>query len=288
MYFYLIGNIYLLENGFRGAGLKHLSKEYLKKIILPLPSRSIQKKIAAILETANSTREKRRQANRFTEQFLQSAFLDMFGDPVTNPKGWNKIPLVDLCVNNGDLRCGPFGSQLKKEQYQSMGVPIWDIEDVKAEFKNRPRYYVSSEKANELSNYYLQSGDIVMTRRATIGISAVYPSSVGLGVMHSALLRIRVDQTKANPVFMSNQLSKSKDVETQISRFSSGAIFDSINVSKLKAVRILVPPLKEQLRYNALVDKVESLRTRQRESEKELEGLFRSLMQRAFRGELVK
>ena len=177
---------------------------------------------------------------------------------------------------------------MKKEHYQSEGVPVWDIEDVKSEFKNPPRFHISPGKAKDLSNYYLQPGDIVVTRRATIGISAVYPLSVGRGVMHSALLRIRVDQRKADPVFLSNQLSKSKDVEDQISRFSTGAIFKSINVSKLKSVQILLPPLSEQLRYNVLVKNVESLRAKQTESENELDNLFNSLMQRAFRGELVR
>ena len=272
----------------RGSTFSAITQDEIRSLTVPLPSIPIQKRIASILEKADAAREKRIQANELTEQFLQAAFLEMFGDPVTNPKEWKKIPLVNLCADNTDLRCGPFGSQLKKLHYEDTGVPVWDIEDVKDDFENPARYHVSPAKAEELSNYYLQPGDIVMTRRATIGISSVYPSNAGRGIMHSALLRIRVDQTKVNPVFLSNQLSRSKDVEDQISRFSSGAIFESINVSKLKAVCVLVPPKAEQERFAALVKKIESLCAKQKESEIELDGLFNSLMQKAFKGELVK
>lgn len=284
---YLLSISGRLKDQQRGTTILGITREVVEGIEVPLPPLPIQKQIAAILEKADAAREKRRQANQLTGQFLQSAFLEMFGDPVTNPKGWEKKPLVELCENDGDLRCGPFGSQVKIKDYQAEGVPVWDIEDVKAEFKSRPRYYVSPKKAEELSNYYLQAGDILMTRRATIGISAVYPTSAGRGIMHSALLRIRVNQNKVDSIFLSNQLSKSKDVEDQISRFSSGAIFQSINVSKLKAVHVLIPPLVEQRKFAALVEKVEVLRVKQRESEQELENLFQSLMQRAFKGEFV-
>jgi type I restriction enzyme S subunit len=68
----------------------------LAEIKIPLPSLPIQKQIAAILEKADAAREKRQQANQLTEQFLQSAFLEMFGDPATNPKRWEKNQLSDL------------------------------------------------------------------------------------------------------------------------------------------------------------------------------------------------
>ncbi|MDP2887107.1 MAG: restriction endonuclease subunit S [Ignavibacteria bacterium] len=285
--FYMLCSLRLTELN-KSSAVPGLNRNdaYEKRLIFPpLP---IQKQIATILEKADSAREKRRQANQRTEQLLQSAFVEMFGDPVTNPKGWEKKPLVSLCDKESDLRCGPFGSQLKKQHYQSEGIPVWDIEDVKAQFKKAPRFFVSNKKAEELSNYYLQAADIVMTRRATIGLCAVYPALNGPGIMHSALLRIRTNQEVAHSSFLSHQLSTSKDVEHQISQFSSGAIFESINVSKLKAVRVILPPMREQLRFVDLIAKVESLRAKQKESERDLENLFNGLMQRAFKGELVQ
>lgn len=270
-----------------GATIPHVNKSFLQSIEIPLPPLLIQKQIVDILEEADSAREKRRQANQLTDQFLQSAFLEMFGDPVTNPKGWSKLRLDEVCSQMGDLRCGPFGSQLKKADYKPAGIPVWDIEDVKAAFKNPPRFFVTSEKSVELSNYHLQVGDIVMTRRATIGICAVYPKRTTPGVMHSALLRVRVNKDIADPNFLSHELSVSKYVKDQISEFSSGAIFESINVSKLKSVKVLVPPITEQQKFTMAAEGIESLRTKQWESEKQLENLFQSLMQRAFRGELV-
>jgi type I restriction enzyme S subunit len=78
--------------------------KYLKQVSIPLPPLPVQKQIAAILEQADAAREKRRQANKLTEQFLQSAFLEMFGDPVTNPKGWEKKKFADLVEKVEKLR----------------------------------------------------------------------------------------------------------------------------------------------------------------------------------------
>ncbi|MBI3194673.1 MAG: restriction endonuclease subunit S, partial [Ignavibacteriae bacterium] len=91
-----------------GGAQPNISQGILKNIDVPLPPLPIQKQIAAILEKADAAREKRRKANELTEQFLQSAFLEMFGDPVTNPKGWEKTSLGDVAshVSSGSTPLG--------------------------------------------------------------------------------------------------------------------------------------------------------------------------------------
>lgn len=96
IYFYLSGNIHILENGFKGAGLKHLSKEYLKNIPIPKLPLSTQKNIAAKLDKAQEIISYNKQLVEKYDQLTQSLFIDMFGDPVKNEKGWEKVKLGEI------------------------------------------------------------------------------------------------------------------------------------------------------------------------------------------------
>jgi type I restriction enzyme S subunit len=104
--------------------------------------------------------------------------------------------------------------------------------------------------------------------------------------MHSDLLRLRVSRRKCDPVFLAHQLHHSRDVERQVSVISGGAVMPGINVTKLKGVRVLVPPLHSQESYARTVACVDGLKAVQREALGQSEALFVSLQHRAFRGEL--
>lgn len=194
----------------------------VREIPVPVPPLSEQRRIAAILDKADAIRRKRREALRRTDQFLRSAFLDMFGDPVSNRKGFPRVKLSDLAAEDG-IRCGPFGTQLCKSEYRSNGVPLWGITHVDAHFRLPTDEFLEAAKAGLLDQYSLEPGDIVMTRKGTIGNCAVYPSDFAPGVMHSDLQRIRVDTTRSLPICLTSQLTLSRDVERQIAQFSHGA-----------------------------------------------------------------
>ena len=100
----------------------------------PLPE---QRRIAAILDKADAIRRKRQEAIRLTDQFLRSAFLEMFGDPASNRKGFPRVKLSDLAAADG-IKCGPFGTQLSKSEYRSAGVPLWGIKHVNVHFACPP------------------------------------------------------------------------------------------------------------------------------------------------------
>ena len=97
VYFLIFGNIRLLEEGFKGAGLKHISKKYIQDIDIPLPDLETQNKIVAILDKAKTILEKREQIITKYDELVRASFLDIFGDSILNPKGWEKVPLEFLC-----------------------------------------------------------------------------------------------------------------------------------------------------------------------------------------------
>lgn len=97
VYYYLFTNIHLLEAGFKGAGLKHISKDYIRKIRMMFPEKKeTQQKIVSILEKAEQAKEMRKQADELTKDFLKSVFMEMFGDPIKNNKKWNMMTLINI------------------------------------------------------------------------------------------------------------------------------------------------------------------------------------------------
>lgn len=94
--YFLLANASHLDSMGKGATVKGITLDVLKDLSVPLPPLPEQKRIAAILDKADSIRRKREEAVRLTEELLRSAFLDMFGDPVTNPKGWKEAALTDV------------------------------------------------------------------------------------------------------------------------------------------------------------------------------------------------
>jgi type I restriction enzyme S subunit len=275
-----------LDNASSSTTIKTIKAPDLKDIRIPLPPLEEQKRIAEILDRAEELRSKRREAIAELDTLIQAIFLEMFGDPAFNPQKWPRIQLVDLCSSADEIKCGPFGTQLGKDEYTTEGVPLWGIKNVNALFKILTHEFLEARTAKRLMQYSIEPGDIVMTRKGTVGNCAVYPDSYPLGIMHSDLLRLRVSRQKCVPIFLSHQLHYSRDVERQLALISGGAIMPGINVTKLKSLEVLVPPLSLQKEFAHRVEAVEKLKTAHYSSLSELDALFASLQHRAFQGEL--
>jgi type I restriction enzyme S subunit len=269
-----------------GANINNLRNEHLDEFEMPLPSLAEQRRIAAILDQAEALRAKRRHALAQLDTLTQSLFLDLFGDLAFNQAGWPRLQLIRLCDAGDDIRCGPFGTQLGKDEYTTEGVPLWGIKHVNTLFELPTHEFLDARTAKRLTQYSIEAGDIVMTRKGTVGNCAVYPVCYPVGIMHSDLLCLRVSQEKSNPVFLAHQLHFSRDVERQLALISGGAVMPGINVTKLKSLEVLVPPLPLQHEFAAQISAVERLKASQRTSLAKLDALFASLQHRAFRGEL--
>ena len=175
-----------------GGGQPNISQQIIKATKIPLPSLPEQRRIAAILDKADQLHQKRRQAIEKLDQLLQSVFLDMFGDPVTNPKGWPEGSIEVVTSQKSDVRCGPFGTQLKVGELVSSGVPLLGIENVhNNKFIRDCRKFLTEEKAQQLKAFSVLPGDVLITRMGTIGRACVVPSNFGEARISYHLFRVR-------------------------------------------------------------------------------------------------
>ena len=222
---------------------------------VPLPPLEEQKRIAEILDKASNLSSRLASAVQLEDEFNASLFDKLIGNPEVNAKGFPRVRLTDLCTSTDDIKCGPFGTQLKQHEFRSTGVPLWGIKHVNRRFEIPTSEFLEVDTATRLSTYSLESGDIVMTRKGTVGNCSVYPDRLPSGVIHSDLLRIRLDATRCLPSFAAYQLHHSTDIKRQIDLISGGAIMAGINVGKLKEVTIVVPDLDIQKEFESLVSR---------------------------------
>jgi type I restriction enzyme, S subunit len=277
-----------LADAGRGSTFGSITQTDLKELSIPLPPLDDQRRIAAILDKADTIRRKRRETIRLTDEFLRSVFLAMFGDPVTNPKGWDSGYIDDVVRDpRRDVRCGPFGTQLKVAELVDEGIPLWGIENVRDnKFVSACRKYLTPSKADELDAFRAGPGDVLVTRMGTVGKACVVPEDAGEGRISYHLFRVRVAENKCLPDFLAATISRSGVFQHQLELRAHGAIMAGLSTTDLRGVAFLLPPLPEQRRYVSLVKTADRLLMRMNYSERGNETLLLTLSQRAFKGEL--
>ena len=270
-----------------GANIKNIRVSELAEFQVPLPPLPEQKRIAAILDKADAIRRKRQQAIQLADDFLRAVFLDMFGDPVTNPKGFKIRFLGDFYIDgkNG-TKCGPFGSALKKDEYTESGIPIWGMDNItlSGEFIDAPSQWVSEEKYRELESYSLCPGDVIISRAGTVGKMGVVRSVSQCSLISTNLIRVRFGALLLPEYFVS-LMTYCKGRVGRLKVGPDGA-FTHMNVGVLDTLEFPYPPIHLQEKYLDVRKKVIGVLKKEGNSKKSLACTFDSLSQKAFSGQL--
>lgn len=224
---------------------------------IPVYDEASQAEIVDHLNRAQSLIELRQKQLGKLDDLIKARFVEMFGDLANLKCSWEKCKLIEACADKDDIKCGPFGTQLSKDEYTDMGVAVWEIPQINSAFIMKPVHFLTEKKAEELNAYTIISGDIAMSRKGNVGKCAVFPDDYPDGIIHSDVLRIRVDSKKVNSIFMMCQLHYSREVTRQIKMVSSGAIMAGINVTKLKQIYVHIPPMELQNQFADFVHQVD-------------------------------
>ena len=257
----------------------HLYPKDVARLQIPLPPLAEQKRIAGILDAADALRAKRREALAQLDTLLQSTFLDMFGDPVTNPMGWEQCVVGDVVHAAKD---GPHVSPT----YAESGIPFLSTRHIKpGEVVWEDLKYIDQDEANrQWKKCRPEFGDILYTKGGTTGIAARVTTSEPFAAwVHVALLKPIVK--KAHPIWIEAMLN-SAYCYTQSQRYTHGIANRDLGLKRMVKIQMYLPPLDLQHRFAAIVESVEHQKTSQRAHLAELDTLFASLQSRAFRGDL--
>ena len=270
-----------------GAIFKNLTTDQIKKIDIPELPLEEQQRIADVLDRAEELRSKRREAIAQLDTLTQAIFIEMFGDPVVNPKGWKRLPFAEL-LTNIDSGWSPICLD------RPVSGEEWGV--LKLGAVTRCEYNPAENKAlplgiNPYPDLEVKTGDLLFTRKNTyelVAACALVRATPSRLLMSDLIFRFRLrPDAVVNPCFLHQLLiypTKRRDIQKLAG--GSASSMPNISKAKLQTTLIEVPPLDLQCKFARRVEAVEKLKAAHRASLSELDALFASLQHRAFRGEL--
>ncbi|MFP8835297.1 restriction endonuclease subunit S [Hydrogenophaga sp. XSHU_21] len=277
---WLRANRSFLEGLGVGATFKEVSKAVVTKVEIPLPPLAEQRRIAAILDRADALRATSREALAQIDRLAQSIFVEMFGDPVSNSKGWNLAPLPDAT----DFQEGP---GILAKDFREEGIPLVRLAGMGgAEVSLRGCNFVDPAMfARKWSHFALEEGDILVLTSATFGSPTVVGKDAVGALFYTGIIRFRPKGHDLDSTYLRHYLASPWFLR-QATALASGAVIKHFGPTHLRQMTIPVPPLQLQQQFAMRIAAQESLRIQAKEAAAMMEQLFASVQQQAFSGGL--
>ncbi|MGE6292858.1 restriction endonuclease subunit S [Aeromonas media] len=281
--FYLL-QAFKLERFVEGAGVPTLNRNLVHGELIPLPPLEEQKRIATILDKADAIRQKRQQTIALADDFLRSVFLDMFGDPVTNPKGWEIQPISKVAEVQGGLQV------TKKREGLPVTCPYLRVANV-----YRGRLELSEIKTMQVTEIEqervaLVKNDILIVEghgnKEEIGRCAMWDGSIENMVHQNHLIRVRVINNRVLPQYLTDFINSEGGRGQLIGASNTTSGLNTISTRLVKETAVLIPDLHIQERYIQIFKKVTETLNHFQQGTLEGKGFFESLSQKAFSGQL--
>jgi type I restriction enzyme S subunit len=284
-YFFTQNNMRLLQEGFKGAGLKHISRNYIDKIQIPLPPLKTQKQIASILDNAAALCDKTAQLLKEYDLLAQSIFLEMFGDPGINNKKHFSTNIKNICKVKGGKRI-PKGESLVKNKTMHPYIKAGNIK--KGKITTTDLEYLTEDLFKKISRYTVEENDVCITVvGANIGDVGIVPQELHLAnLTENANKLLIIDKQKLNYMYLAYYLM-SNFFQTQIDNNIRAAGVPKLAIFRIEETRILVPPINLQNQFAEKIALIEKQKALAKQELQESEDLFNCLLQKAFKGELV-
>ena len=267
----------------RGATFLQVSKADIASLQIPLPPLAEQKRIARILDAADALRAKRREALAQLDTLIQSTFLDMFGDPVTNPMEWDERTL-------GELAQDSFRNGLSASTKGTVDGEVLTLSAI-----TRGRFDFAAQKSVRFDkqpspSQRLSTDTFLICRgngnRRLVGTGAYPDRSSNRVCFPDTMIGVAISPDVLAAAYLQN-VWRTRRVRRQIergARTTNGT--HKVNQQLLSSIVFPVPPADLQLRFAAVVESIKEQQTSQRTHLAELDTLFASLQSRAFRGDL--
>lgn len=268
----------------RGGTQKFVSLGNIRKLLIPLPPLDEQKRIAEIMDKADAIRRKRQQAIQLADDFLRSVFLDLFGDPVTNPKGWEVTPMSELIRIQG-------GYAFKSTDFGKSGTPVVKIGNAnKVGFTTKGISFIQPTNPQKLKQYELYPGDLLISLTGTVGkddyanvteVSNEYEKYY----LNQRVAKISILNKTVPSNFIKFYLSQPR-VKSEVTKNNRGVRQANIGNADIYSLRVPVPEEQQLLKFDEIVKSVQSFKVKLAGAPKLSIELFDALSQKAFAGEL--
>ena len=279
IYNYLKSNIGILENGFKGAGLKHISKDYILAIEIDLPCVAIQLEFLQKTRIIDEVIESKRTQLLLNEDLVKSRFIEMFGDSEYNTRNWPTAKLSSLCDVGSSKRI--YQSELTEE-----GIPFLRISDLNERIDgvdNAPQLFIPTERFEELRTNGLvpSTGDVLVTARGTLGRCYIIKATDSF-YFQDGMISWLSDLCESITSLYISELFATAGVQKQIANLQAGSTVAYLSIAMLKELDIMLPPLELQEQFAVFVEQIDKSKFEIQQSLEKLEILKKSLLQQYF------
>ena len=279
IYYYLKNNIHLLEDGFKGAGIKHISKDYILNLSIDLPLKCEQINILKVIENAENIILNRKQQLLKLDELVKSRFIELFGDPEHNEKQWDVFRLDTLCSVSSSKR-------IYQNELSTDGVPFLRISDLVNRMDTGStdcELYIPDERYEELKTLGLVpvTGDVLLTARGTLGRCYTITERDRF-YFQDGMITWLYDFNKALTRNYLTHLFTMSGFRKQIDSLQAGSTVAYLSISMTKKLNVMLPPLELQNQFATFVEQTDKSKLAIQQSLEQLETLKKSLMQQYF------
>ena len=283
IYNYLKNNIGILEEGFKGAGLKHISKDYILAIEIDLPSEAIQLEFLQKTRVIDDLIAAKQTQLVLSEDLVKSRFIEMFGDPTTNEKGWTVSALGEYMTlltdfsANGSYELLDSNVVMYDEPNYAVMVRTTDLEA--GDLTNGVKY-IDQAAYELLSKSKLFGGELIMNKIGSAGKIYIMPQIDKPASLGRNAFMFRFDD-RINMTYLYALLSSDYGTN-EIQQYVRGAVTKTITKESTRSIRVFVPPIELQTQFATFVEQIDKSKFEIQQSLEKLEILKKSLMQQYF------
>lgn len=262
-----------------GVNINNLKKRHFDELVISLPSLDEQKRLVSILDQVEAVRRKRKESIRLLGDYVQSLFLEMFGDPIKNPKG---ITIKTL----GEIASKVTDGTHKTPKYVASGVRFISAKNIKnGRIDWRETRHITKLEHDEISRRCdPQRGDILLTKSGSLGMAALVDVNEEFSLFESlALIRVKNDLIESE--YLKEYLNL-KQISQHYLQRSKGVAVKHLHLIDIKSLPVVLPPKEDQFRFIKIKRHIEGLQAKMSDQSKLLDNQFNSLMQKSFAGHL--
>ncbi|MCT7605599.1 restriction endonuclease subunit S [Aliarcobacter butzleri] len=279
LYYYLL-NADLEKTTDRAVKGKTLNKAKIEQIHIQFPPLQQQEKIVKVLDLTSNLIEKQKELLEKYDLFLKSKFIEMFGDPITNPMGWEVVKLENICnkITDGTHNSPPMSENGFKY------ITAKHIKENKIDFEKDETYISEEEHKKIFSRCNPMKGDVLYIKDgATTGIACINTLEEEFSLLSSvALLKPSLNIKSEYIVLYLNN----KSVKENILLNMAGGAIKRLTIKKIKDIEIPVPNIELQNKFASIVEKIETIKEKENQKLKQMNDLHNSMMNKAFKGEI--
>lgn len=288
-----------------GSTVRNLNKNLVASVDVKVPPLPEQERIVEKLDALFAQHEAMKKALERIPQLLKDFRQQILTQAVTGKltEEWRKDKnLIDgdnlnieNLVNNlkTDIRTGPFGSALKKEEHQNQGVPVWGIESIgiNGKFTGKNKIFVTTDKAKELKSFEVKGGNIIISRSGTVGELCILPEDIQYGLISTNLMKIVLNNEVILPIYFCWLFNASPIIIKKLNQLCKGSTRLFLTQTILKELSFPTPSIDEQKEIVILVEnlfaKADIIEERYKTLKEKIDSLPQAILNKAFKGELV-